>query len=104
ELVARAEAGPAEDLLAAALVVGVAQLARLAHRLLAGVDADVLALPLADDLVTGNALVVGEVARADVAVLAMVLVVNRGVRLRQRPGARREKIGPRRPRPEKKNH
>src|SRR3954463_3147304 len=84
ELVAPTERLEAEDVLVLALVVGVAQLARLRHRLATGVHALALLLPLADGLVAGQALVVGQVAAADVAVLAMVLAVDIGVGLGKR--------------------
>src|SRR5439155_13976853 len=73
-----------EDVLVLALVVGVAQLALLAQRLGRRMHAFALALALADDGVALDALVDRHVARADVAVLAMILAVDVRVRLRQR--------------------
>jgi hypothetical protein len=59
------------------------------------VHALALALPLADDGVALDALLDRDVARPDVAVLAVVLAVDVRVRLRQRPWRRREEVGAR---------
>ena len=50
-------------------------------------------LPLGDGLVAGEALLLRQLARADMAVLAMIFVVDLRVRLGKRPRARREKVG-----------
>ncbi|HEY1584242.1 MAG TPA: hypothetical protein VGH63_01070 [Polyangia bacterium] len=93
EAVEPAEGVEAEDVLVAPLVIGMAELALLAERLGRPVDALALALPLADGLVALEALVDGDIARADVAVLAMILAVDVVVLLGQRPRRRVEEIG-----------
>jgi hypothetical protein len=93
ETIAAAERLKSENVFIPPFMIGVAELARLAERLRAGVDADPIALPLGDRLVAGQALVARQIARADVTVLAVILAVDVGVRLGERPGARREKIG-----------
>src|SRR5262249_17262267 len=95
EALAPAERGEAEDVLVPPLVVGVAQLALLAERLRRGVHALTLALALGGRLMALEALVLRDVARADVAVLAVVLAVDVRVGLRQRARRRGEEVGAR---------
>src|SRR6185437_10959378 len=93
EAVDPAERVEAEDVLVAPLMIGVAELALLAERFRARVYALPLALALGDRLVALQALVDVDVARADVTVLAVVLAVDVGVRLRERSGRRGEEVG-----------